>query len=332
MVVFSATGNELEVCRARLPRVSRTFALTIPELPGPLADSVTVAYLLCRVADDIEDDPRLAAGQRHALFALFREVLDGGDPEAVSAAWPVRDALAADLPAIVGAFRALPAAHRIAIDACLREMIDGMEAAGDRPAVGGVVHVCDDLADLERYCHFVAGTVGILLTRLFGDAVGGFGGPAREAQGRRFGLGLQLTNILRDHPEDLERGACFVPPAWLAGGRLTERGLREGVSLALVHLDAAPAYIAALPTAAGGMRRFCLWAAWIALATLREVALRPHDGARISREEVAEILRFTTRYATDDAALAKDWAAMRAGVLAALASRSVRAERHAWLP
>ena len=47
-----------------LPHVSRTFALTIPQLPPPLRISVTNAYLLCRIADTIEDEPTLPARWR----------------------------------------------------------------------------------------------------------------------------------------------------------------------------------------------------------------------------------------------------------------------------
>ena len=50
-----------------LPGVSRTFALTIPQLPQDLRPIVTNAYLLCRTADTIEDEiDRLAAGVRKA--------------------------------------------------------------------------------------------------------------------------------------------------------------------------------------------------------------------------------------------------------------------------
>ena len=44
-----------------LPHVSRTFALTIPQLPAALRTPVTSAYLLCRIADTIEDEPALSA-------------------------------------------------------------------------------------------------------------------------------------------------------------------------------------------------------------------------------------------------------------------------------
>ena len=54
-----------------LPLVSRTFALTIPQLPASLGGPVTSAYLLCRIADTIEDDGSATAGNasrcaRHA--------------------------------------------------------------------------------------------------------------------------------------------------------------------------------------------------------------------------------------------------------------------------
>ena len=46
-----------------LPYVSRTFALTIPQLPPALRTAVTNAYLLCRIADTIEDEPALSAAE-----------------------------------------------------------------------------------------------------------------------------------------------------------------------------------------------------------------------------------------------------------------------------
>ena len=46
---------DLAYCRRALPGVSRTFAVNIGVLRGPMADAVTVAYLLCRSADALED-------------------------------------------------------------------------------------------------------------------------------------------------------------------------------------------------------------------------------------------------------------------------------------
>ena len=47
-----------------LEEVSRTFALTIPQLPPPLYIAVGNAYLLCRIADTIEDEPKLTPEQK----------------------------------------------------------------------------------------------------------------------------------------------------------------------------------------------------------------------------------------------------------------------------
>ena len=60
-----------------LPGVSRTFALTIPQLPEPLAGVVTNAYLLCRIADTIEDDVVLTAQQKADFHDQFVAVLSG---------------------------------------------------------------------------------------------------------------------------------------------------------------------------------------------------------------------------------------------------------------
>src|ERR1700685_2722136 len=65
-----------------LPHVSRTFALTIPQLPPALRTAVTNAYLLCRIADTIEDEPTLAPAATQAYLDRFVAVLGGrGTPE-----------------------------------------------------------------------------------------------------------------------------------------------------------------------------------------------------------------------------------------------------------
>ncbi|HJX20180.1 MAG TPA: squalene/phytoene synthase family protein, partial [Steroidobacteraceae bacterium] len=60
-----------------LPHVSRTFALTIPQLPPGLRTAVTSAYLLCRIADTIEDEPALSAAETFAFLQRFTAVVYG---------------------------------------------------------------------------------------------------------------------------------------------------------------------------------------------------------------------------------------------------------------
>jgi len=58
------TAAAWRVCRNTLPEVSRTFSLTIRVLPAQLRDPVTVAYLLCRMADVLEDATAADPAQR----------------------------------------------------------------------------------------------------------------------------------------------------------------------------------------------------------------------------------------------------------------------------
>ena len=65
-----------------LPRVSRTFALTIPELPDSLEQVVANGYLLCRIADSIEDEPGIDGPTKRRLQGQFADVVDGlAEPE-----------------------------------------------------------------------------------------------------------------------------------------------------------------------------------------------------------------------------------------------------------
>ena len=69
-----------------LPYVSHTFALTIPQLPPRLKAAVTNAYLLCGLADTIEDEPALSPADTLALLERFKSVVAGRGEAAALAA------------------------------------------------------------------------------------------------------------------------------------------------------------------------------------------------------------------------------------------------------
>ena len=80
-----------------------------------------------------------------------------------------------------------------------------------RPGADGL-NALLTMGDLERYCYFVAGTVGHMLTELFIDAVPRDDTRRQEMQthAEAFGLGLQLTNILKDITDDRARSTSFI--------------------------------------------------------------------------------------------------------------------------
>ena len=119
--------------------------------------------------------------------------------------------------------------------------------------------------------------------------------PRTLERGRRFGLGLQLTNVLKDHESDRGRGICYIPSEFLRdglpGAPLSPEGMRALLERTLEHLAEAQAYILSIPATETDCRLFCLWAQHLALATLRVIA--DSEGPRppkVSRAEVAAIV------------------------------------------
>ena len=64
-------NENIEYCDSMLPKVSRTFAPTIRMLPVGLNTIVTVAYLLCRIADTVEDNEDISVAKKKELLNFY---------------------------------------------------------------------------------------------------------------------------------------------------------------------------------------------------------------------------------------------------------------------
>jgi len=330
----SSTAADRKFCDRMLPRVSRTFALSISMLPDSLRDAVGTAYLLCRVVDSIEDDRALSRAERTALFDAFDDVIgDDGAPasklEEKCVQFDVGESadereLCTRPGAVVRSFRRLSTSQRSAIRPHVLTMSRGMREYCARAARDGALRMTD-VEDLERYCYFVAGTVGELLTALFEAEVPDLDVLRREELHRTavsFGQGLQLVNIVKDIAEDLERGVCFLPrdvakrekialeQVLEPSHRAAAMRLLEAVcTRADEHLQDAWRYTLSWPETSGAdVRLFCAVPLGLAFATLREVraggdTLVSGRTPKVSREEVATIIADAKRSAASDAAL-----------------------------
>ena len=295
-----------------LPHVSRTFALTIPQLPTPLRTAVTNAYLLCRIADTIEDEPTLLAEETRVFLQRFTAVVRGTEPAAPLAREVARRLSERTLPAerelvsqmervieITAGF----GAERAAIERCIEVMCHGMHHFQQTASLAGLARS----GDLDSYCYYVAGVVGEMLTDLFcchSSAIAAQRGALQELS-TSFAQGLQLTNIIKDFWEDRSRGACWFPRDVFAahGVELAQvspqrlptgfpAGVRELVAVAHGHLRNALAYTLLLPAAETGIRLFCLWAIGLAVLTLRKIDAQPHftRGAQVKVSHSAVLL------------------------------------------
>jgi farnesyl-diphosphate farnesyltransferase len=126
-----------------------------------------------------------------------------------------------------------------------------------------------DLPEFEEYCYVVAGVVGEMLTSVFAVHSPAF---ARAIAGREhlaigFGQALQMTNILKDSPEDSARGVSWKPQGYsqLALLAIADQKLAEAMD-----------YIRLIPGHEVGIRRFCFLALGLAVLTLSQIADRSH--------------------------------------------------------
>jgi farnesyl-diphosphate farnesyltransferase len=291
----SASQSDLTYQANVLPGVSRTFALTIPVLPAPLAAVTTNAYLLCRLADTIEDDVGLDHDQKSDFHRRFVAVVEGREPAEPFAAallpllssrvLPAERDLVANAAAVIRVTHSFSSAVRAALTRCVRIMCTGMPEFQRNKSLAGLA----DLDELGAYCYYVAGVVGEMMTELFclhcAELTRHKDAMLRLAVS--FGQGLQMTNILKDIWDDRQAGACWLPRAVFGADfdleRLEElhtteefkQGLHTLVGVAHAHLRNALEYTCMIPKREAGIRKFCLWAIGLAVLTLRKIHRRP---------------------------------------------------------
>ncbi|MGH8751504.1 MAG: phytoene/squalene synthase family protein [Burkholderiales bacterium] len=294
-----------------LQGVSRTFALTIPQLPPALRSAVSNAYLLCRIADTIEDEPALTPQQKRYFSDQFIGVVAGGIAAEIFAAefYPLlsnatqeaEKDLIKNTPAVIRLTHGFSRNQRAAMERCVRIMANGMARFQSNPSPHGL----QDLRELDSYCYHVAGVVGEMLTELFCD----YSGEMRKNRQTMlelaisFGQGLQMTNILKDIWEDRGRGACWLPQDIFRACGFDLRalskdnhaagfaaGLEKLIAIAHAHLRNALAYTLLIPRHETGIRKFCFWALGMAVLTLRKIsanrAFTSGNEVKISRRAV----------------------------------------------
>jgi farnesyl-diphosphate farnesyltransferase len=202
-----------------LEGVSRTFALTIPQLPKALFPAVANAYLLCRIVDTIEDEVSLSARQKLHFCSEFIEVVKTGQQAEIFAlelapllsqqTIPAEHQLIHVLPRVIEITHSFDPVQVQALVECVETMAKGMPIFQAQNLHDGLA----TLADMDKYCYYVAGCVGEMLAKLFCHYSPEI--AKHEEQLLKlsvsFGQGLQMTNILKDIWDDAGRGVCWLP-------------------------------------------------------------------------------------------------------------------------
>ncbi len=179
-------------CREIARREARNFYYAFVALPLPRRNAICAIYAFMRQADDLADDESFSREERRrrldAWMSEWRAVCRGS---------------ISSNPVFVAAHDAV---QRFPIPLqLLDELVDGMtmdldHAGGDGPDTYA------NFDELYRYCYLVASVVGLVSIRIFG-----YSDHRAEKLAEETGIAFQLTNILRDVPEDAERNRVYLP-------------------------------------------------------------------------------------------------------------------------
>lgn len=306
-----------------LKRVSRAFYLSIRVLPSGMRMPVAIAYLLARAADTIADTATVPVEERIKHLNEFRRLTLGegedGAPSKLSAELtdlqPTEGerALLGELQSAFGLLEVLSEADARSVRSVLTTLTDGMlfDLRTFRAESAGEITALATTEKLDRYCYLIAGCVGEFWTDIsiaYNQPLSKWDAARMRAIGVRFGLALQMTNILRDVPRDLQMGRCYLPQAEIERVGLRVDDLQDpldsrrarpllnwGIGRTLDHYEAAEQYIFALPRRNLRLRLAALWPVLIGLGTLARLAqgndwLDPAVRVRVPRRTVYGII------------------------------------------
>ncbi|MCI0655339.1 MAG: phytoene/squalene synthase family protein [Methylococcaceae bacterium] len=322
------TLTDLEMQSELLEGVSRTFALTIPRLPEELYPVIANAYLLCRIIDTVEDEVSLSPQLKRDFCGRFIGVVKKTcDAESFTSELlpllseqtiPAEHELIRVVPRVIRITHGFTEAQQSALATCVETMAGGMPQFQSQGLKNGL----KSLTELDRYCYFVAGCVGEMLTRLFCDYSAGIA-PNEQRMlelSVSFGQGLQMTNIIKDVWDDHRRSVCWLPQDLFneAGFDLAQlspnhhnpafcKGLESLIRIAYSHLKNALRYTLLIPKSEIGIRYFCLWALGMAVLTLKKIKANldfsTSQQVKISRKAVKYTILATRITGRSDLAL-----------------------------
>ena len=303
-----------------LEGTSRSFYLTLKNLPSGLRSQVGLLYLLARTSDTIADSERGFPAQRLQALERYNEYVQGNSstlPDLSELAQLQRIASerkllerVGDTVACVGRFSDQDQQH---IRHCLNIIVGGQSLELKRFANAGeeqIVALADDV-ELDDYAYRVAGSVGEFWTRMTLNHLFETDEETELAmfeKGVRFGKALQLINILRDIPADLRMGRCYIPSKSLSDIGMEPMDLLDAenmgrfkplfdscIDVAESHLDAAVEYIGMLPHSQFRLRGACMLPVLIGqrtLALLRDGnVLEPSNRIKVTRDEINGLLK-----------------------------------------
>ena len=303
-----------------LEGTSRSFYLTLKRLPKTVKGQIGLLYLLARISDTIAD-----SGDSGGVDLL--QLLEGYNSRAQGHSDSMPDfsnlsdvqenpAEGLLLRGAHGPIELLEEASVVdqeLIRRCLDIIVSGQRMDLERFSHkdGTEIRSLSTYEEMDDYAYRVAGSVGEFWTEICLEHAFEAGAEMKKellSSGVRFGKALQLINILRDIPEDLEIGRCYIPTDDLEKIGLSPNDLLHSDNIDIFrplldqyierteeHLDEAVRYIGLLPHNQYRLRGACMIPVIIGQRTLAllktQNVLDRNNRVKVSRKEIKEIIR-----------------------------------------
>src|SRR5438132_1469345 len=217
-----------------LRSVSRSFYLSIRFLPAQLRQPIALAYLLARATDTIADTTGISGLMRIETLKMLSNGIQGKASrdvvvDLIASFIPLQvnkneQRLLESLPDCLDWLDQIEQVDRNDIRVVLGKITRGQMLDLQRFDNPQEIRALSTAADLDEYTYLVAGCVGEFWTRLCFRHVRNFSSLSEDemlALGKRYGMALQLINVLRDVGADLRAGRCYFPEYELSAAHLT---------------------------------------------------------------------------------------------------------------
>ena len=306
---------------ALLEATSRSFYPTLKYLPKKIRGQIGLLYLLARVADTIADSKH---GETEILLKLLQNYNDVAQGR--SSSLPDFSELAGiqtneneaellrNVQDVVAGLEVYEKDDQKRILECLEIIVSGQVLDLERFGTakeGGEISALASEEQLDDYAYRVAGCVGIFWSKMSLAHLISLP-PKKEEEflekGIRFGKALQMINILRDIPEDLRFGRCYIPEQALNGHNLEPEDLMNEdnidafrplydsyLDLTNEHLDAAVEYIRMLPEKQLRLKASCILPVLIGQRTVTLLRtgniLNSEERIKVARNEIKSYSR-----------------------------------------
>lgn len=331
-MTYHLTKAEKAYLSIYMGKVSRSFTLVAPQVESPLDHYLAVAYLICRVVDNIEDCT-IPYQIKESHFSEFTELLNHPEhAEEILAQWEQAnwEGLSSDEIEMMTIenglmlwqiYSKIPSTYRSSINEWASTMASGMALVTNLEdesifITRQKIRLPKTAVDYNRYCFYVAGTVGRMITELaiiYYD-IDRDAGQDLLTYSEACGRALQKTNIIKDFAKDLSRGDSFLPDEWMQEVNYSPLALKDvpgwwkkKVLLdVLVELDDSVNYVISLPKTAVGYRKAGLLMMLPAYQTLLLAAKQyktlftPDHAVKISRTIMGKCLIQAQMMATND--------------------------------